>query len=291
MTRDVSAVMAIVREGYSQMPPISANEVSDAEVGQIVEYLRIGNAGFVAPVVPPPSASSDAASGGTLMERIESAGLRADLAALGGLVAEARDAALQARTDTERRDAHFSAAVACWQYVMNSPVASSHVIAMRMAQAEDHLGVVLELEPEYAEGHALLALVYGLQLAHGSRSDARYFRILKVIDEAERLGTMNPRVHLLLGITSATAPPPGGTGLDHAELELRRATQLFPMEPAGALWRTWGAVQANAWRGSVLARQIDVEGATESYQEALTNAPDFDWVRRVLIPTLPVPGR
>ena len=287
MTRGVGEVLAIVREGFGQMPPISASELSDAEVGQVVEYLKIGRTAPVAPVIPPPPASADAASGGTLMERIESAGLRADLGVLGRLVAEASEATLQARTDAERRDAHFAASVACWQYVTNSPVASSHVIRMWMSQAEDHLGVVLQLDPTYAEGHALLALVYGLQLAHGPRSDARYFRILKVIDEAERLGTKNPRVHLLLGITSATAPPPGGTGLDHAELELRRATQLFPMEPAGALWRTWGAAQANAWRGSVLARQIDVEGATESYQQALAVAPDFDWVRRVLLPTLP----
>lgn len=38
--RDVDEVLGIVREGVGQMPPISAREVSDEAVGQIVEYLK-----------------------------------------------------------------------------------------------------------------------------------------------------------------------------------------------------------------------------------------------------------
>lgn len=40
MTYDTDYVLAIVREGYGQMPPISARELSDDEVSQLVEYLR-----------------------------------------------------------------------------------------------------------------------------------------------------------------------------------------------------------------------------------------------------------
>ena len=40
MTYDTDYVLAIVREGYGQMPPISARELSDDEVAQLVEYLR-----------------------------------------------------------------------------------------------------------------------------------------------------------------------------------------------------------------------------------------------------------
>lgn len=38
--RDVDEVLGIVREGVGQMPPISARELSDEAVGQIVEYLK-----------------------------------------------------------------------------------------------------------------------------------------------------------------------------------------------------------------------------------------------------------
>ena len=40
MSYDADYVLAIVREGFGQMPPISARELSDGEVGEVVEYLR-----------------------------------------------------------------------------------------------------------------------------------------------------------------------------------------------------------------------------------------------------------
>jgi mono/diheme cytochrome c family protein len=40
MTRSANEVLAIVREGIGQMPPVSPRELSDADVGQIVDYLR-----------------------------------------------------------------------------------------------------------------------------------------------------------------------------------------------------------------------------------------------------------
>ena len=40
MSYDADYVLAIVREGFGQMPPISARELSDDEISQVVEYLR-----------------------------------------------------------------------------------------------------------------------------------------------------------------------------------------------------------------------------------------------------------
>ncbi len=40
MSYDADYVLAIVREGFGQMPPISARELNDDEVAQVVEYLR-----------------------------------------------------------------------------------------------------------------------------------------------------------------------------------------------------------------------------------------------------------
>ena len=40
MSYEADYVLAIVREGYGQMPPISARELSDSEIAQVVEYLR-----------------------------------------------------------------------------------------------------------------------------------------------------------------------------------------------------------------------------------------------------------
>jgi mono/diheme cytochrome c family protein len=40
MRRTANEVLAIVREGVGQMPPVSPRELSDQQVVQIVEYLR-----------------------------------------------------------------------------------------------------------------------------------------------------------------------------------------------------------------------------------------------------------
>ncbi len=38
---EVDYILAIVREGYGEMPPISTRELSDDQVRQVVEYLEI----------------------------------------------------------------------------------------------------------------------------------------------------------------------------------------------------------------------------------------------------------
>ena len=50
---DADYVLAVVREGYSQMPPISRRELSDDEVREVVAYL-----GSLSSAVPAASASS-----------------------------------------------------------------------------------------------------------------------------------------------------------------------------------------------------------------------------------------
>ena len=40
MTKDLKTLMAIVREGGCKMPTIPASQVSDEEVGQILNYLK-----------------------------------------------------------------------------------------------------------------------------------------------------------------------------------------------------------------------------------------------------------
>jgi mono/diheme cytochrome c family protein len=40
MTRELAEVLAIVREGNGEMPPVSSRELSDEDVARIVEHLR-----------------------------------------------------------------------------------------------------------------------------------------------------------------------------------------------------------------------------------------------------------
>ena len=60
LTYDADYVLAIVREGYGQMPPISARELSDDEVAQVVEYLQAPDA--AAPAAGAAASGQDAAA-------------------------------------------------------------------------------------------------------------------------------------------------------------------------------------------------------------------------------------
>ena len=40
MEREVSEILEIAREGRGMMPPLSEKTISDAEIKQVVEYLR-----------------------------------------------------------------------------------------------------------------------------------------------------------------------------------------------------------------------------------------------------------
>ena len=60
LSYDADYVLAIVREGYGQMPPISARELSDEEVAQATEYLRAP--GAVAEASAPAAAQEETAA-------------------------------------------------------------------------------------------------------------------------------------------------------------------------------------------------------------------------------------
>jgi alcohol dehydrogenase (cytochrome c) len=59
MAKDADYVLAVVREGYGQMPPISSRELADEQIVQIVEYLKSLSAGVPgSPSSPSPTASN-----------------------------------------------------------------------------------------------------------------------------------------------------------------------------------------------------------------------------------------
>lgn len=64
---DAEYVLAVVREGYSQMPPISTRELTDDEVRQVAGYLDALSG-------PPTAAAASSASGGAASSPAASAG-------------------------------------------------------------------------------------------------------------------------------------------------------------------------------------------------------------------------
>lgn len=58
LTRDISALFAVVRQGGAQMTPFSTNEITDAEVTAVADYLRSLRAVATAPGTSTPSSTT-----------------------------------------------------------------------------------------------------------------------------------------------------------------------------------------------------------------------------------------
>jgi tetratricopeptide (TPR) repeat protein len=291
MTIDPNQVLGIVREGFGQMPPISSRELSDEQVLQVVEYLRSpgsdapADSGLPATRTPsgdPAPAPVKKTGLASLTDRIDRAAITGDL----GTLTRLRDETLAWLSHTATV-ARYAAAYADWQYAVQSAGPESATRAPALADAVEHLQQVIAADNGFAEAHALLAAVYAMQLAGQPGSQSPDFRIFTELQQADPFARKNPRVALLLGIVSAVAPPPAGSGLDHAVSLLRLAIKLFEAEPVDAPWPNWGHAEAHAWLGQVLARRNDVKGARAAYERALVLKPDFIWVNGVLLPALP----
>ena len=102
---------------------------------------------------------------------------------------------------------------------------------------------------------------------------------------ARALGPSNPRLMLLEGVGLYHTPADYGGGIVKAEPLVRGAVEAFEAEPVGS-WPRWGRLDAYAWLGQIRARLGGRAGARAAYEKALAVAPEFRWVRTVLLPRL-----
>ena len=158
--------------------------------------------------------------------------------------------------------------------------------------AVERLEALVNDDPEYAEAHALLGSLYGLQIGRdASRGVVLGVRASGAHDRAEAAAPDNPRVALLQGISAFHKPARFGGGLARAERMLRRSLDLFSREPVDKPWPNWGRFDAHVWLGQTLARRNDPSGARAQYDAALSLAPDSGWVKFELLPAVNGAGR
>lgn len=141
-----------------------------------------------------------------------------------------------------------------------------------------------------AESYALLASVYGMQIAVsrvpmiagmqlGSKSSAW-------MERAVTAGPRNPRVWLMKGIGAFHTPKAFGGGVDKAEQSLKHALVLFASDDPAAPLPAWGLADAHLWLGQVYAARKQRDSARAEYAAALKLQPRNGWISIVLIPAL-----
>jgi tetratricopeptide (TPR) repeat protein len=141
----------------------------------------------------------------------------------------------------------------------------------------------------WAETLALRAAVVGQKIGFSSNPLTAMRlgpRSNNLMDKAIAIAPNNPRVILIRGIGSLYKPRLLGGGADKAEKDLLRATVLFSNDHPAAPLPSWGHAESFAFLGLVYAQTDRVTEARAAYARALEISPGFDWVQRVLLPSL-----
>lgn len=149
-----------------------------------------------------------------------------------------------------------------------------------------HLERVVELRPGWAEGHALLASVYGRKA--GLRPMAGMVlgpRTSAAMERAQELAPNNPRVVFLKASSKYFRPRMWGGNKAEGLAGFRRAAALFARAGTSARDEpSWGHDEALTWLGIALAREGELAESRRALGQALQLNPNNAWVRDQLIP-------
>jgi tetratricopeptide (TPR) repeat protein len=107
-----------------------------------------------------------------------------------------------------------------------------------------------------------------------------------LVDRAMEIDPKNPRVWLIRGMSAMFTPKMFGGGTDKAERDLKKAIELFEAERSVAPAPSWGHAEAYVWLGQALQKDEKLDEARVAYQKALAIEPGYQWVQRVLLPSL-----
>lgn len=145
----------------------------------------------------------------------------------------------------------------------------------------------VEIDPEFAEAHAMLGSCYG-QKADGIFSGMKYGpKSDKAMKKAKELAPDNPRVVMLNAIGTLFKPSMFGGSTEGAIEGFKKAAELFKnWQPPNAFAPRWGSAEVYAWLGQAYAMDEQYEKAREAYRRGLEVKPGYPWIEKVLLPEL-----
>jgi len=152
----------------------------------------------------------------------------------------------------------------------------------------NHAKEVLKRRPEWSEGLALLANIYGIQITQSWIKGATLGpEANELAERAVKSDSTNPRAWLVHGIMKFNTPAFFGGSVEQALVDFQRAMELFdhPVQ-SESLNPSWGYIETFAWLGKAFEKTEDPNAAIAAYKKALEIDPEFSWVKRVLLPAL-----
>ncbi len=218
-------------------------------------------------------------------QAVQSATLSSDVTALKA----ARDLALSTASSSPRK------AIALY-YVGHANYSLS-VLPSEKANSEQHADAgiaameeAIKLDPTFADAHALLASLYGRKASGGMAAGMKYGgKSSSAMQRATALAPNNPRVLMLQGISLYFTPAMWGGSKEKALANLQKACELAEggtCANTDAALPDWGHAEVFAWKGVMFSDSEDMDNAKAAYDRALQIAPNYAWVKFVLLPKL-----
>ncbi len=155
-------------------------------------------------------------------------------------------------------------------------------------EALEHLEKSIELKEDFPENYALKANLFGKKIAF-SPMKAIYLgpRSGVASGKAMELGKKNPRVNLLIGISTLYTPTMFGGGADKALDIINQSIAIFKTTTdTVSILPDWGKAEAYGYQGMIFMQQEKYPEARQSFEKALEINPQYGWVKYHLMKQL-----
>lgn len=141
------------------------------------------------------------------------------------------------------------------------------------------------MDPNFAEGQAMLGSCYGIKAGSGFIAGMKYgSKSSAAIEKSLELAPENPRVVLLDAIGTMFKPAIFGGSTEEAIEGFQQAIELYKKwEAPNELAPRWGDAEVYAWLGQGYAQAEQYDKAKEAYQQALEVKPGYPWVKDELM--------
>jgi tetratricopeptide (TPR) repeat protein len=139
-----------------------------------------------------------------------------------------------------------------------------------------------------AEGSVILASIYMMKISNSTIEAAVLVpRLHGLLDDAQKADSACPRSYLIRGIMKYNTPEFFGGSKEDAIKNYKHAINLYKhVNSNDSLRIDWGYAEAYAWLGIAQKDLNNKEEAKQSFNKALEIAPDYSWVKYVLLPGL-----
>ena len=158
--------------------------------------------------------------------------------------------------------------------------------AQYIDEAINYADKTLRVNSKSAETLALLGTIYGIKISLDNQDMMVYGpKSNQVIAQALALAPDNPRVLLQAGINKMYTPEFYGGSKTEALRLFAKAVSIFDSSSGmDSLKPDWGRLESLAWLGRCYAEQKDFAKAVGVYKKALSENPDYAWIKYKLLP-------